>query len=324
MSRQPYRPPPWLPGPHLQTLWALACQPPQPHYRRERWTTPDGDFIDLDWLAGRADAPLLVLFHGLEGSSRSHYARALMGALQGLGWRGVVPHFRGCSGEPNRRLRAYHSGDSAEIHWILQRLRDRAGAGCPLLVTGASLGGNALLKWLGEQGQGALALVEGAAAICPPLDLTLAGHALGRGWNRLYTRHFLSTLKPKALLKAAHFPGQLDPAAIGRATTLYAFDNAYTAPVHGFRDADDYWTQASSRPWLRHIRVPTLLLSADNDPFVPPEALPTPGELSPQVAFEHPAKGGHLGFVEGPWPGQTGWLATRLIRHFTHCLAGKL
>jgi uncharacterized protein len=319
-----YRSPGWLPGGHLQTLWPLLRQGPLPAYRRERWDTPDGDFIDLDWVDGPPGAPLVVLFHGLEGSSRSHYARALMAHLAGAGWSGVVPHFRGCSGEPNRLPRAYHSGDSAEIHWILQRLRARLGPRRPLFAAGVSLGGNALLKWLGEGGEAHREVIQAAAAICPPLDLTLAGHALGRGLNRVYSRNFLLTLKPKALAKLAHHPGLADAEAIRRAASLYAFDNAYTAPVHGYRNTDDYWLRASSRHWLRHIRVPTLLLSAGNDPFVPAAALPRRTELSRAVHFECPDHGGHVGFLAGPWPGHLGWLPRRLHAFFAAHLPDRL
>lgn len=311
-----YRAPRWLPGGHLQTLWPLLRQGALPTYRRQRWDTPDGDFIDLDWVDGPAGTPLVVLFHGLEGSSRSHYARALLRHLAAAGWSGVVPHFRGCSGEPNRLPRAYHSGDSAEIHWILQRLREHIGPQRPMFAVGISLGGNALLKWLGEQADAPLAILQAAAAVCPPLDLTIAGHALDRGPNLAYTRNFLRTLKPKALAKLARYPGLADAAAIRRATTLHAFDNAYTAPAHGFRDTEDYWHRASSRPWLRHVRLPTLLLVARNDPFVPPAALPGPGELAPAIHFECQPEGGHVGFLAGPWPGHLGWLPWRLHAFF--------
>jgi predicted alpha/beta-fold hydrolase len=320
-SLPPYRAPGWLPGGHLQTLWPLARRDPLPAYRRQRWDTPDGDFIDLDWMDGPPGAPLVVLFHGLEGSSGSHYARALMQHLRATGWSGVVVHFRGCSGEPNRLPRAYHSGDSAEIRWIVQRLRQHIGPARPLFAVGVSLGGNALLKWLGEDA-GACGAIQAAAAICPPLDLGIAGHALGRGPNLMYTRNFLNSLKPKALAKLARHPDLADAAAIRRANTLYAFDNAYTAPVHGFRDTEDYWRRASSRPWLRHIRVPTLLLMAENDPFVPATALPGPAELSPAIHFECQREGGHVGFIAGPWPGHLGWLPRRLHAFFAARLAG--
>lgn len=194
MVAKAYRSPPWLPGGHLQTIVPLARKGPLPDYLRERWETPDGDFIDLDWLALHPGAPLVVLFHGLEGSSGSHYARVLMRELARIGWNGVVPHFRGCSGQPNRLARAYHSGDSAEIDWILRRIA-ASWPGAPIHAAGVSLGGNALLKWLGEQGRAARQVIEAAAAICPPLDLNISGHALGCGLNRMYTRNFLSTLK---------------------------------------------------------------------------------------------------------------------------------
>jgi predicted alpha/beta-fold hydrolase len=311
-----YRAPWWLPGAHLQTIWPLARKGVLPAYRRERWDTPDGDFIDLDWAPGGvADAPLVVLFHGLEGSSRSHYARAVMRAVSARGWRGVVAHFRGCSGAPNRLARAYHSGDSDEIEWILRRLREVAGR-APLFAVGVSLGGNALLKWLGERDPALTAILDAAAAVCPPLDLTISGHALGKGLNRLYTRHFLATLKRKAIAKCAQHPGMFDAQRIARARSLYEFDDAYTAPAHGFDSADDYWLRASSKPWLRTIHCPTLLLCAANDSFVPAAARPNASELSPSVRFECPSRGGHVGFLDGPWPGSQDWLAQRLLRHF--------
>lgn len=336
MNRPPaYRAPWWLPGGHLQTIFAVARKAPLPAYRRERWDTPDGDFIELDWVdppapavAARAalmqpptavpqpaPAPIFVLFHGLEGSSRSHYARSLMQAAAARGWRGVVPHFRGCSGTPNRLARAYHSGDSDEIDWILRRLQQVA-AGAPVFAAGVSLGGNALLKWLGERGAAAREVVDAAAAICAPLDLTLSGHALGEGFNRVYTRHFLATLRAKALAKCQRHPGRFDAARITGARTLAEFDDAYTAPAHGFAGVEDYWRRASARPWLGGIAVPTLVLNAANDPFVPARALPDAQALPPAVHFECPPEGGHVGFLAGAWPGSQAWLAARVLAHF--------
>lgn len=313
-----YRAPAWLPGGHAQTICAaVLARRARVAYRRERWDTPDGDFIDVDWVdgmtaAGRpATAPPVVLFHGLEGSAQSHYALALMAALHGPGLRGAVVHFRGCSGEPNRLPRAYHSGDAAEIGWVLQRLRALHGG--PLYAVGVSLGGNALLKWLGEAGSAATALVERAAAVSAPVDLMAAGTALGRGFNRVYTRHFLATLKRKALAKLEAHPGLYDASRVAAARTLREFDDVVTAPLHGFRDAEDYWTRASSKPLLAAIRVPTLLLNARNDPFLPASALPAPGDVSEHVCLEQPEQGGHAGFVTGPFPGRLEWLPWRLL-----------
>ncbi|HEX2830737.1 MAG TPA: hydrolase [Burkholderiales bacterium] len=310
-SVEAYRAPWWLPGGHLQTLYAALLAPrPRVAYRRERWDTPDGDFVDVDWVDGPATAPLVALFHGLEGGSTSPYAHALMAHLRALGWRGAVVHFRGCSGEPNRLARAYHSGDSAEIAWMVRRLREHAAT---VYATGVSLGGNALLKWLGERGADASKLVSAAAAVCAPLDLMAAGDALGRGFNRVYSRHFLSTLKKKSLAKLAHFPELYDATLVRSARTLRAFDNVVTAPLHGFRDTDDYWTRASSKPWLARIAVPTLLVNARNDPFMPERALPGAGQVSSHVTREFPSDGGHVGFVTGPFPGRLDWLPRRII-----------
>jgi predicted alpha/beta-fold hydrolase len=323
-----YRAPWWLPGGHAQTLYAALLAPrPRITYRRERWDTPDGDFIDLDWTSDnggdartreadsrRVARPLVVLFHGLEGCSTSHYAHALMAHVRDVGWRGVVVHFRGCAGEPNRLPRAYHSGDSAEIDWILRRFNQRLGA--PPHVVGVSLGGNALLKWLGERGAEAKSLASAAAAISAPVDLMAAGDALGRGFNLIYTRAFLRTLKRKSLAKLEHHAGIYDDDRVRRARTLREFDDVVTAPLHGFLDTDDYWTRASSKPWLARIAVRTLLLNARNDPFLPAAALPATDEVSTEVTLEYPRDGGHVGFVSGAAPGHLHWLPRRIIRFF--------
>lgn len=289
---------------------------PRVQYRRELWDTPDGDRIAVDWVDGSPDEPLIALFHGLEGDSRSAYARALMSAVRRMrGARGCVVHFRGCGGLANLLPRAYHSGDADEIDWMVGRLAARAGS-AGLYTVGVSLGGNALLKWLGRSGRSVPSALRAAAAVCAPLDVGLCGDALGRGFNRLYTRYFLRTLKPKARAKLAMAPGLFDAAALARATTLREFDDCYTAPVHGFRDADDYWTQASSRPWLGGISVPTLVVNARNDPFVPLAALPSPSEIGASVRFELSAEGGHVGFVTPPFPGSIDWLPRRVLGYF--------
>ncbi len=313
----PYRAPAWLPGGHAQTIWPVLRKPAPPPYRRDRWETPDGDFIDVDWLAmpQAADAPLVVLFHGLEGSSASHYAAALMHALAERGWGGAVPHFRGCSGEPNRLPRAYHSGDSAEIDWILRRLRDRFPQRS-LFAAGVSLGGNALLKWAGEQEGGACDVVQGLAGICAPLDLAAAGRALQQGFSLVYAKRFLATLKVNAGAKLERYPGLFDAARMQAARNLHEFDDIVTAPLHGFRDAADYWRRASSKPWLGGIRLPALVLNALNDPFLPRQALPAPRQVAASVRLDYPEGGGHVGFASGPFPGRLGWLPQRLLAHF--------
>lgn len=316
-----YRAPRWLVGGHAQTIYPLLIKPDAQALRRERWATPDGDFIDLDWTPTPATtstpAPVVTLFHGLEGSSNSHYARSLMRAVAARGWTGVVAHFRGCSGEPNRLPRAYHSGDSDEIDWILRRLRQTHPAS-PLYAVGVSLGGNALAKWLGEREGEAEKVVTAAAAVSAPYDLTACGHHLGRGFNRVYTEYFLRTLKPGSQAKLGRFPGLFDEKKLRDARTLYDFDNAVTAPLHGFKDADDYWRRASSKPWLGGIRLPTLLLNAQNDPFLPASALPATSDVSAHVVREFPHEGGHVGFVSGGLPGRLDWLPARLLHFFEY------
>jgi len=314
---QDYRAPKWLPGGHAQTIYPLLIKPDLPAYRRERRTTPDGDFIDMDWIDGDAAQPLVILFHGLEGSSGSHYAISLMNAVRARGWSGIVSHFRGCSGELNHRPRAYHSGDSDEIDWVLRCLRQEHPKRT-IYVAGVSLGGNALLKWLGEREFLAGSIVDAAASVCAPLDLTVCGHHLGRGFNRLYTQHFLNTLKATAAEKLKRFPGIFDEQRMRRARNLYEFDDVVTAPLHGYRDADDYWLRASAKPLLRGIRLPTLVLNARNDPFLPAHALPHDNEVSGKVTLHQPHEGGHVGFVSGSLPGRLDWLPQRLLHFFEH------
>ncbi len=308
-----YPAPSWLPGGHLQTIYPAKCiAKPPVHYRRERWDTPDHDFIDLDFVDGTPGLPFLVLFHGLEGSSNSHYARALMAHIATLGWSGVVVHFRGCSGELNHAPRFYHSGDAQEIEWILRRLAPYAhehGAS-HFYASGVSLGGNALLRWLGES-QHQAEIVDAACAISAPLDLAGGGGALSRGVNMLYTHIFLETLKPKCAEKLLQFPGLFNRDAMMNARDLYAFDNIVTAPLHGYLNTDDYWHRASAKHVLNDITVPTLVLNARNDPFLPREYLPS--VASARVTLEQPEHGGHVGFAVGPFPGQLNWLPQRMV-----------
>ena len=339
-----YQAPPWLIGGNAQTIWPALFgkryHGSPPSFRRERWTTPDADFVDVDWQESEAerptssrrtpgstgdrcalrrewipafagmtteilsasDAPLLVLFHGLEGSSSSHYSQACAHWARDNGWRFAIPHFRGCSGELNLGPRAYHSGDFEEVGWMLARFRTlHAG---PVLALGVSLGGNALLRWAEEAGESAAHQVRAVCAVSSPIDLAASGEAMGRGFNRqVYTRMFLRTMVPKALRKLDQYPGLFDRATLLAARDLRGFDNVFTAPLHGFRDTDDYWSRGSSKPQLHRIRIPALVLNARNDPFVPADSLPRAGEVGPQVTLWQPPHGGHVGFPGAGFPG---------------------
>jgi uncharacterized protein len=307
-----YQAPRWLLNGHLQTIVPAVFTPKSPvAFWRERWDTPDGDFIDVDFVDGQPGQPFVVLFHGLEGSSDSHYARGLMAAVAARGWSGAVPHFRGCSGELNRAARFYHSGDALEIDWILRRMRTRTST--PLFVAGVSLGGNALLRWLGEF-QHQADIVDAAVSVSAPLDLAAGGASLSSGFNMLYTRMFLRSLKPKCIAKLEDFPGLYDRDSVLAARNLYEFDNVVTAPLHGFRNTEDYWDCASAKHVLGDITVPTLVLNARNDPFLPGIHLPTKAALS--VVLEYPDTGGHVGFAVGAPPGRLDWLPRRILHFF--------
>lgn len=293
----------------MQTLWAAllarshAGAPPR--FRRERWTTPDGDFVDVD----HADhvvsegAPVLVVFHGLEGSSASGYVKAFASWARDRKIPMAMPHFRGCSGELNLAPRAYHSGDHEEIDWMLSMVR-HSYPGRTLVAVGISLGGNALMRWAAEHGNAAGRCAAAVASVCSPLDLAASGHAIGRGFNRLvYTRMFLSSMVPKALAKLDQHPGLFDREALLQARDLHAFDNVFTGPLHGFAGTDDYWARASAKPLLADIRIPALALNARNDPFIPAASLPTSAQAGRHVTLWQPEHGGHVGFVRPaePW-----------------------
>ena len=280
-----------------------------------RWMT-SADRGHLESIDQDTGTKALVLMHGLEGSSKSRYVQSIAQHFRARGWVVVVAHFRGCSGFPNRLARAYHSGDSDEIAFILASVR-KAVPQAIWHAAGVSLGGNALLKYLGEHPEQAKWL-HAAAGISVPLDLVAAGNHLSDDpFNRhVYSRYFLRSLKPKVLEKAKRFPGVIDVMRIAQARDLRDFDDAYTAPMHGFRNAMDYWTQSASKPWLEHISIPTLVLNARNDPFLPEPTLPSVEQASSYVLLHQPASGGHAGFVTGQIPGELTWLPERLARFF--------
>ena len=239
-----------------------------------------------------------------------------MDRVAAMGWRGVVPHFRGCGGTPNLQPRAYHSGDHEEVGAMLAALRQRVDPRTPMYAVGVSLGGSALINWIGRAGGDAAPMLVAAAAVSVPLDLMAAGIAIGEGLNLIYTRYFLHSLKPKALAMAQRFPGRLDAGRIARVHTMWDFDETVTAPLHGFAGADDYWTRASSLPWLAQVALPTLVLNARNDPFVPGSSLPATADVSTAVVLEQPEHGGHVGFMTGPAPGRLDWLPQRVLEFF--------
>jgi hypothetical protein len=296
-----FRPAWWLPGPHLQTLWPrVARQPVPPPVRCERLELPDGDFVDLAWTLG--SGPLVAVFHGLQGSLQSPYAAGVLGALDRAGMRAVLMHFRGCSGAPNRLARAYHSGDTGDIGHLMAQVRPQA-------AVGFSLGGNALLKYLGEQGDACG--LQAAVAVSPPLVLSVGADRLRQGFSRLYQHHLLDLLKAAAQAKSVPLPPGIDRARMRAARDFWQFDDAWTAPLHGFADVHQYYAQSSARPFLRHIAVPTQVLHSRDDPFYTPAVLPDAGELSPQVTLELSERGGHVGFVQA---GGRSWLDQRIVQ----------
>ena len=308
MPDRTYRPAWWLPGPHLPTLWGkFFRRAPAAPTRLERWETPDGDFVDLERLSAPAPGrPRLLLLHGLEGSPRSHYVRGLFAEAHARGWAMDLLVFRSCGDEPNRTRRFYHSGETTDLAFLLDRVLAESRDPTPVFLVGVSLGGNVLLKFLGERAGDLPARVAAAAAVSVPFDLERGSRHISRGFARVYERHFLRTLRRKALAKLAHFPDLIDRARLAAARTLYDFDDVVTAPVHGFADATDYYSRSSALRWLARVSLPTLLLSAEDDPFLPRAVLDEVRAVArdnPALTTEFVARGGHVGFVAGtvPW-----------------------
>ncbi len=339
-AAEPYRAPFWLPGGHLQTIIAsLLSTGSEVKYRRERWELNDGDFIDVDWadvLGEKLPAaninkqisltktlaadlinqkkPVIVIFHGLEGNSQSQYAKSLMGAALARGWHGAVIHFRGCSGEHNRLPRFYYAGDSLEINTMLSRVRSIYPDN-PIYAVGYSLGGNALLKWLGELGADSMLNISKAVAISAPIDLKASAVSLDSGLNRiLYTPMFVDSMRPKALALSKRFPGLLDDQRINNAKTIHDIDNAVTSVLYGAKDATDYYRKNASKPFLKNITLPTLIINAKNDPFLPPQFLPTVDEVSDSVTLDYQEQGGHVGFYSPFVNNENSWLPSRIIK----------
>lgn len=322
-----YVPAPWLPGAHAMTIVGAVLLPrPRPRVVRQRWELPDGDFVDVDRLEGpRPDAPLLVVCHGLEASSRATYVRGLMALARARGLAALAMNFRSCSGEPNRLARIYHSGETGDLAHVVERVAAER-PGRPVVLCGFSLGGNVIVKYLGERGDDLPAELAGAAVVSVPFDLSRCAAALdGPGfWRWVYRERFLASLRAKALGVARRFPGRLDAAAIRRVRTFAAFDGAVTARLHGFASAEDYWRRSSSGPFVPGVRRPLLAISALDDPLVPAESLPVDAaRANPAVTLVTTPRGGHVGFVSGHPLRPASWAEARAVSFLAEAAATR-
>jgi predicted alpha/beta-fold hydrolase len=281
----------------------LRRQPLQPT-RVERLETSDGDFLEIHHLDAPAGAPVLLLLHGLEGTIRSHYIQGLLGEARRRSWRAAVLIFRSCGEDLNRTRRLYHSGETSDLDFVVRHLETDF-AGAPIVLAGASLGGNVLLKYLGERGPLVSPAIRGAVAVSVPFDLLRSSRHIDRGFSKVYQRSFLQSLRRKAIAKMEEFPGLASGEAVSAARTIFAFDDCFTAPVHGFDGAEDYYSRSSSIAWLDSISVNTLLLSAVDDPFLPGQVLDEVKSIADRnrsLHLEVTPHGGHVGFVGGRTP----------------------
>jgi predicted alpha/beta-fold hydrolase len=309
MSEATFKPAWWLPGPHLQTLWpTLARRGKKILLRRERVELADGDFLDLDWTEQKT-GPIVLILHGLEGSVNSPYAQGMLKSMTRQGWRSAVMHFRGCSGEVNRLPRMYHSGDTGDIDALIKILRAREPV-TPIAVIGFSIGGNVLLKWLGETADSTI--LTAAVAVSVPFQLNKSVDHLHQGFSRVYEKHLLRSLCDKITEKFRTQPAPMTLPSVASIKTIRQFDDEITAPLHGFLSAEDYYVRSSSRQFLKSIAVPTLILQAKDDPFMPDSVIPSVSELSSVVKLEVSQHGGHVGFISGtPWRPRY-WLDERI------------
>ncbi len=315
-----YRPAWWLRGGHAQTLWGRFARPSAGVATSvECMSTPDGDAIEVHHVSATPNAPRVLFLHGLEGSPRSHYVGGAFREARERGWGASLMVFRGCGSQPNTARRFYHSGETGDVNLVFRRLTARW-PDSPWLLLGVSLGGNVLLKWLGELGETADPRIRAAAAISVPFDLEAGARHIARGFARIYDASFLRSLRRKALAKLTRYPDLFDRAALARARSVYDFDEAVTGPVHGFASARDYYEKSSSQRFLADIRVPALLLSSRDDPFLPQEVLERIERVvtrNPALTTEFHRGGGHVGFVAGAWPWRPFYYAEwRAFRYF--------
>lgn len=323
MTRRPdnhllFHPAWWLPGPHCQTLWPVLMRPRRCEVRVQRLELPDGDFLDLAW-NGVTHGPLVLIIHGLEGSVESHYVPGLLRECTRYGWRAALVHLRGCSGEHNRLARRYHAGETGDIEFVVRTLRAEH-PGVPIAAIGFSLGGNMLLKWLGETGRDSP--LTAAVAVSVPFELETSVRALERGFGRLYQWYLLRALKRATLDKFSCRPAPFDRAALAAARTLFEFDDLVTAPVHGFEGAQDYYRRMSCRQYLPGIVAPTLIVQAADDPLVPVSTVPRANELSDATRLELSPSGGHVGFVATRFPAKPVYFLEHRIPEFLRVYLG--
>jgi len=322
LEEHPFEAPAWLRTKHRQSSWNAMHRRVQPiTERHERWATPDRDFLDLYYSAGGTGMPWVLLLHGLEDHANTPYVLGMRHAITAAGWNCVVMEFRSCGTELNRARRLYHMGETSDLAFVMRWLRPRLGP-APLFLLGFSLGANVAAKWLGEQGAAAADAVQGAALVSAPFDPTIGAANIHKQLGGLYMKAFLGSLVPKALAKEMQFPGTLDVAAVSAAKHFWDFDTHVTARLHGFQDADDYWRKVGCHQFIGGIRVPSLLLSAADDPFNPPESLPVEtAQASPWLYPVFPETGGHLGFIQGASPDAPRYWAEEQILRFFRCCA---
>lgn len=312
-----YKPAFWCKNPHLQTLLPRIIFPGfKLEFIEERLELPDGDFVDLCWTSTPKNGePVVAVFHGLEGSIKSPYANGIMHAIKKRGWCGVFMHFRGCSGVPNRLERSYHSGETGDIAFLIQTLNDRYSLS-PVFTIGYSLGGNALLKYLGEIGK--QTKITAAVAVSVPFLLNRGADRLNTGFSRVYQSYLIRSLQIRIVNKLKGRKTSIDLARLKTYNNFWLFDHHVTAPLHGFESADDYYTRCSSHQYLKSIQTPTLIIHARDDPFLPVDAIPAAADLSETIQLELSKHGGHVGFIEGNNPLQPEfWLERRIPEFIT-------
>src|SRR5579885_989995 len=312
MSGNQFKPAWWLPNSHLQTIWPAVCRSDIKNLPlvRERFELPDGDFIDIDWLGKDRSGSIVLILHGFEGSIDSHYSKGMLQTLNQHGWRGAFMHFRGCSGEPNRLVRGYHSCDTCDVAIILNTLLNRE-PDTDIAAIGYSLGGNVLLKWLGETGGNNP--LKAATAISVPFELHKAAKRIRQGFSRFSEWYLVKCARESLIEKFQRMQAPVNLSDLSNVQDIRDLDGKYTVPVHGFSSVDEYYSISSSRQYLRGIQVPTLLVHAKDDPFMSEDVIPTQEELSQHVILEVTETGGHVGFVSGtlPWRPQY-WLEERV------------